>query len=187
SDSLLLPMANCTCSMWTLLLLPVFCVYRLCDTATIIPSCVPGQQGGKCNSTETAVPTSPTPEVKRSKCPLSMENYCLNGDCVYIPHENIHYCRCAKGYSGARCMHFELVRQPMSKQDVALTVAILFLIVVGLLIVSFLIYRRFSKNRSKHQSQDTREKDPTKTESKESFLGQDSLPPSETFHNLLHC
>ncbi|XP_043530421.1 uncharacterized protein LOC122539528 isoform X2 [Chiloscyllium plagiosum] len=109
------------------------------------------------STAETAVLTSPTPEVKRSKCPLSMENYCLNGDCVYIPHENIHYCRCAKGYSGARCMHLELVRQPMSKQDVALTVAILFLVVVGLLIVSFLIYRSFKVYEIHHLEMRTAE------------------------------
>ncbi|XP_048405001.1 proepiregulin-like [Stegostoma tigrinum] len=171
----------------SMLLLPVFCLYHLCDAGTVIPRCAPGQLTGQCNNTEAPVPASPTPEVKQSKCPLSMENYCLNGDCVYIPHENIHYCRCTKGYSGARCMHFELVQQPMSKQDVALTVALTFLAAVGLLIVSYLIYMRFRKNRSKHQSQNTRETDPIKTEPKELFLGQDSSPPNGTFHNLLHC
>ncbi|XP_041056793.1 proepiregulin-like [Carcharodon carcharias] len=179
--------SSSTCTEWTLLLLLEFCLYHLCDSTTIIPRCVPGQLGTECNATETPVIIPQAAEVKRSKCPPSMESFCLNGDCVYIPHENIHYCRCAKGFSGVRCMHFELVQQPISKEDVALTVAITFLVFVGLLIASYLIYMRCRKNRSKHQPHDTREKNPTTVESKEPFLGLNTLPPSTAFQNMLYC
>ncbi|XP_078062195.1 proepiregulin-like [Mustelus asterias] len=176
-----------TCTEWTLLLLLEFCLYRLCDSATISPPCDPGQLGNECNTTETPVVIPQAAEVRRSKCPPSMEGYCLNGDCVYIPNENTHYCRCAKDFSGVRCMQFELVQQPMSEEDVALTVAITFLVFVGLLIASFLIYMRCIKNRSKHQPHGGREKDPSTNESKASFLRLNTLPQSTTFQNVLYC
>ncbi|XP_067902876.1 proepiregulin-like [Heterodontus francisci] len=164
-----------------------FCLYHISESTTIVPRCVPGQLGSECNTTAMPVVIPQAAEMRRSKCPPAIEGYCLNGECVYIPDENLHYCRCAKGFNGARCMHFELVQQPMSKEDVALTVAIIFLVVVGLLIASYLIYVRCRKNRSKHQPHDTDEKDPTKIESEESFLGLNTLPSNTTFQNVLYC
>ncbi|XP_072353996.1 proepiregulin-like [Scyliorhinus torazame] len=170
---------------WTRLVLLEFCLYHFCDSATVTPRCSPGQLSSECSTTEVPVVIPQVAEVKRSKCPPSMEGYCLNGDCVYIPHENIHYCRCAKDFSGVRCMQFELVQQPLSEEDVALSLAITFLVFVGLLIASYLVYMRCRKN--KRQPYNAREKGPTTTESKESFLGLNTLPPSTTLQNVLHC
>ncbi|XP_067831095.1 proepiregulin-like [Heptranchias perlo] len=172
----------------TLILLMECCLYYISESTTIVPRCVPGQQNSECNTTDTPVVMPKAAEMRRSKCPASIEGYCLHGDCVYIAHENLHYCRCKKGFSGARCMHFELVQQPMSEEDVALTVAVTFLVFVGLLIASYLIYRRCRMNKSKNQPQYiVVEKNPAKTECKESFMGLNTSPPNTKFQNILYC
>uniref|UniRef100_UPI00398ECD1D uncharacterized protein n=1 Tax=Pristiophorus japonicus TaxID=55135 RepID=UPI00398ECD1D len=171
------------------LILPLFptelCLYHSSESTTIRPRCAPGQRDPECNTTDSNVIIPRVAEM-RSKCPSSMESYCLNGDCVYIARENLHYCRCTKGYTGARCMHFELVQQPMSKEDVALTVAVVVFVLAGLLIASYLIYRRCRKNRSKNQTQYVGVgRNPGKTECKELFLVVGTLPPDTTLQNLL--
>ncbi|KAM4672399.1 proepiregulin [Amazona ochrocephala] len=71
-----------------------------------------------------------------------MKDYCFHGQCVYIVDLNEHYCRCDVGFSGVRCVHSELVRQPLSKEYVALTVIVVLLFLVAISIASYYICRR---------------------------------------------
>lgn len=50
--------------------------------------------------------------------------------------------RCDVGFSGVRCVHSELVRQPLSKEYVALTVIVVLLFLTAVSIASYYIWRR---------------------------------------------
>ncbi|PKU37932.1 proepiregulin [Limosa lapponica baueri] len=62
--------------------------------------------------------------------------------------------RCDVGFSGVRCVHSELVRQPLSREYVALTVIIVLLFLVAISLASYYICRRYqSKKRQTNPSQ----------------------------------
>lgn len=50
--------------------------------------------------------------------------------------------RCDVGFSGVRCVHSELVRQPLSTEYVALTVILILLFLIAISIASYYICRR---------------------------------------------
>eukprot|EP00062_Callorhinchus_milii_P007629 gi/632949451/ref/XP_007890164.1/ PREDICTED: proepiregulin [Callorhinchus milii] len=128
------------------------CLFHNGESATTSPLCVPGQE---CNSLDPTVELPEAAKVVVSKCPLSMESYCYNGECMHIVSDNISFCKCDKGYFGNRCMHIELVRQPLSEEDVALAVAVSFMVLIGVLVATWLIYIRCKKSRSKNQPEYT--------------------------------
>ncbi|XP_064507409.1 proepiregulin isoform X2 [Pseudopipra pipra] len=109
---------------------------------TVIPLCGPGEME---NCTTALIQTENSPRVAQvgiTRCKPEMKDYCFHGQCVYIVDLDEHYCRCDVGFSGVRCVHSELVRQPLSKEYVALTVIVVLLFVAAISLASYYIYRR---------------------------------------------
>ncbi|XP_064005745.1 proepiregulin isoform X2 [Pogoniulus pusillus] len=87
-------------------------------------------------------------QVGITRCKPEMKDYCFHGQCVYIVDLDEHYCRCDVGFSGVRCVHSELVRQPLSKEYVALTVIIVLLFLGALCVAAYYICRRMKQLKS---------------------------------------
>ncbi|XP_012660773.1 proepiregulin [Otolemur garnettii] len=124
-------------------------------STTVIPSCIPGEAEDNCTA---LVQTDDSPRVAQvsiTKCGADMNGYCLHGQCIYLVDMEDNYCRCEVGYTGVRCEHFFLtVRQPLSKEYVALTVILILLV---LIIVAGSIYyfcRWYRKQKSKEQKKE---------------------------------
>ncbi|KAM9237403.1 proepiregulin [Dugong dugon] len=119
-------------------------------SATVIPSCIPGDSEDNCTA---LVQTEDNPQVAQvsiTKCGSDMNGYCLHGQCIYLVDMREHYCRCDVGYTGVRCEHFFLtVHQPLSKEYVALTVILtmFFLIAVTGCIYYFCRWYRNQKSK----------------------------------------
>uniref|UniRef100_A0A663MSS4 Proepiregulin n=1 Tax=Athene cunicularia TaxID=194338 RepID=A0A663MSS4_ATHCN len=117
---------------------------------TVIPLCGPGEME---NCTTALIQTENSPRVAQvgiTRCKPEMKDYCFHGQCVYIVDLDEHYCRCDVGFSGVRCVHSELVRQPLSKEYVALTVIVVLLFLTAISIASYYICRR-SRQRAKEE------------------------------------
>ncbi|XP_047930436.2 proepiregulin isoform X3 [Anser cygnoides] len=109
---------------------------------TVIPLCEPGEME---NCTTALIQTENSPRVAQvgiTRCKPEMKDYCFHGQCVYIVDLDEHYCRCDVGFSGVRCVHSELVRQPLSTEYVALTVILILLFLIAISIASYYICRR---------------------------------------------
>uniref|UniRef100_A0A8B9SBW2 Proepiregulin n=2 Tax=Apteryx owenii TaxID=8824 RepID=A0A8B9SBW2_APTOW len=109
---------------------------------TVIPLCAPGEMD---NCTTALIQTENSPRVAQvgiTRCKPEMKDYCFHGQCVYIVDLDEHYCRCDVGFSGVRCVHSELVRQPLSKEYVALTVILILLFLTAFSIASYYICKR---------------------------------------------
>ncbi|XP_075565964.1 bifunctional methylenetetrahydrofolate dehydrogenase/cyclohydrolase 2, mitochondrial isoform X1 [Pelecanus crispus] len=121
---------------------------------TVIPLCEPGEME---NCTTALIQTENSPRVAQvgiTRCKPEMKDYCFHGQCVYVVDLDEHYCRCDLGFSGVRCVHSELVRQPLSKEYVALTVIIVLLFLTAISIASYYICRRYrSKRRQTNASE----------------------------------
>ncbi|KAM7112093.1 bifunctional methylenetetrahydrofolate dehydrogenase/cyclohydrolase 2, mitochondrial-like isoform 3-T4 [Ciconia maguari] len=121
---------------------------------TVIPLCGPGDME---NCTTALIQTENSPRVAQvgiTRCKPEMKDYCFHGQCVYIVDLDEHYCRCDVGFSGVRCVHSELVRQPLSKEYVALTVIVVLLFLIAISIASYYICRRYrSKKRQTNASE----------------------------------
>ncbi|RLV88198.1 hypothetical protein DV515_00015548 [Chloebia gouldiae] len=131
---------------------------------TVIPLCGPGEME---NCTTALIQTENSPRVAQvgiTRCKPEMKDYCFHGQCVYIVDLDEHYCRygqaplilhislrwalrCDVGFSGVRCVHSELVRQPLSKEYVALTVIVVLLFLAALSLASYYICRRYRNKR----------------------------------------
>ncbi|XP_061201808.1 proepiregulin [Neopsephotus bourkii] len=121
---------------------------------TVIPLCGPGEME---NCTTALIQTENSPRVAQvgiTRCKPEMKDYCFHGQCVYIVDLDEHYCRCDVGFSGVRCVHSELVRQPLSKEYVALTVIVVLLFLIAISIASYYICRRY---RNKKRQMNTSE------------------------------
>uniref|UniRef100_A0A803WGY7 Proepiregulin n=1 Tax=Ficedula albicollis TaxID=59894 RepID=A0A803WGY7_FICAL len=108
---------------------------------TVIPLCGPGEME---NCTTALIQTENSPRVAQvgiTRCKPEMKDYCFHGQCVYIVDLDEHYCRCDVGFSGVRCVHSELVRQPLSKEYVALTVIVVLLFLAALSLAGYYICR----------------------------------------------
>ncbi|NXW64776.1 EREG protein, partial [Eurystomus gularis] len=102
------------------------------------------------NCTTALIQTENSPRVAQvgiTRCKPEMKDYCFHGQCVYIVDLDEHYCRCDVGFSGVRCVHSELVRQPLSKEYVALTVIVVLLFLAAISIASYYICRRYRNKR----------------------------------------
>ncbi|XP_075357470.1 bifunctional methylenetetrahydrofolate dehydrogenase/cyclohydrolase 2, mitochondrial-like isoform X3 [Mycteria americana] len=121
---------------------------------TVIPLCGPGDME---NCTTALIQTENSPRVAQvgiTRCKPEMKDYCFHGQCVYIVDLDEHYCRCDVGFSGVRCVHSELVRQPLGKEYVALTVIVVLLFLIAISIASYYICRRYrSKKRQTNASE----------------------------------
>ncbi|XP_064567568.1 proepiregulin isoform X1 [Zonotrichia leucophrys gambelii] len=121
---------------------------------TVIPLCGPGEME---NCTTALIQTENSPRVAQvgiTRCKPEMKDYCFHGQCVYIVDLDEHYCRCDVGFSGVRCVHSELVRQPLSKEYVALTVIVVLLFLAALSLAAYYVCRRYrSKRRQTNASE----------------------------------
>ncbi|XP_042668693.1 proepiregulin [Centrocercus urophasianus] len=116
---------------------------------TVIPLCAPGEME---NCTTALVQTENSPRVAQvgiTRCKPEMKDYCFHGQCVYIVDLDEHYCRCDVGFSGVRCVHSELVRQPLSTEYVALTVILVLLFLIAISIAGYYICKRY-RNKKRH-------------------------------------
>ncbi|XP_010210020.1 PREDICTED: proepiregulin [Tinamus guttatus] len=114
---------------------------------TVIPLCEPSEMD---NCTTALIQTENSPRVAQvgiTRCKPEMKDYCFHGQCVYIVDLDEHYCRCDVGFSGVRCVHSELVRQPLSKEYVALTVILILLFLVAASIASYYICKRYRNKK----------------------------------------
>ncbi|XP_027554337.1 proepiregulin isoform X1 [Neopelma chrysocephalum] len=124
---------------------------------TVIPLCGPGEME---NCTTALIQTENSPRVAQvgiTRCKPEMKDYCFHGQCVYIVDLDEHYCRCDVGFSGVRCVHSELVRQPLSKEYVALTVIVVLLFVAAISLASYYIYRRYRNKRRQTNASEYKE------------------------------
>nr|KAF6431155.1 epiregulin [Rousettus aegyptiacus] len=141
-----------------LLLCLGFHLLQVVISATVIPSCIPGESEDNCTA---LVQTENNPRmapVVITKCSSDHNGYCLHGQCIYLVGISENYCRCELGYAGVRCEHFFLtVQQPLSEEYVVLSVI---LIVLFLLIVAGFIYYfcRWYKNKKSKESKKEYEK-----------------------------
>ncbi|XP_008936876.1 PREDICTED: proepiregulin, partial [Merops nubicus] len=124
---------------------------------TVIPLCGPGEME---NCTTALIQTENSPRVAQvgiTRCKPEMKDYCFHGQCVYIVDLDEHYCRCDVGFSGVRCVHSELVRQPLSKEYVVLTVIVVLLFVAAVSIASYYICRRCRNKRRQTNASEYKE------------------------------
>ncbi|NXO00556.1 EREG protein, partial [Rhinopomastus cyanomelas] len=112
------------------------------------------------NCTTALIQTENSPRVAQvgiTRCKPEMKDYCFHGQCVYVVDLDEHYCRCDVGFSGVRCVHSELVRQPLSKEYVALTVIVVLLFLVAASIASYYICRRYRNKRRQTNTKEYKE------------------------------
>ncbi|XP_053116142.1 proepiregulin isoform X2 [Hemicordylus capensis] len=116
---------------------------------TIIPLC-------RFNATEnctTALENNPrVAQVELTECKSEWQNFCFNGECIYVAERDQPHCRCYKGYTGHRCSHSildpDLVQQPLTNEYVALA---LLLVIFFLAAVAIAMYYgcRWHQNKKK--------------------------------------
>ncbi|KAM6429253.1 proepiregulin [Rhynochetos jubatus] len=124
---------------------------------TVIPLCGPGEME---NCTTALIQTENSPRVAQvgiTRCQPEMKDYCFHGQCVYIVDLNEHYCRCDVGFSGVRCVHSELVRQPLSKEYVVLTVIVVVLFLTAVSIACYYICRRYRRKKRQTNASEYKE------------------------------
>ncbi|XP_019372286.1 PREDICTED: proepiregulin [Gavialis gangeticus] len=114
---------------------------------TVIPSCGPSDVD---NCTTALIQTEHSPRVAQvaiTQCKAEMKDYCFHGQCMYLVDLNEHYCRCDLGYSGVRCVHSELVTQPLSTEYVALTVTVILFVLIAISVASYYFYRWYQNKQ----------------------------------------
>uniref|UniRef100_A0A8D2LPI8 Proepiregulin n=1 Tax=Varanus komodoensis TaxID=61221 RepID=A0A8D2LPI8_VARKO len=87
--------------------------------------------------------TTQAAEVVVTSCQSGMQNYCFNGQCVYIVDLKQHYCKCKAGYVGVRCGHsnLELVHRPLNNEYLALTILMVLFIFLAVSVGIYFSYR----------------------------------------------
>ncbi|XP_043917100.1 proepiregulin-like [Protopterus annectens] len=139
-----------SCILWnsacTFLMLLGFNSMNVAYSGTAAPLCGPVENASGCQDPDSAE-LPHMAEVRIRNCSQNMENYCLYGTCIFFEDLQEHHCRCEVGYTGSRCMHMELVVQPMSEKFVALTVVLTVLFVTGVSVAIYFIHTWYKKNR----------------------------------------
>ncbi|XP_061445831.1 proepiregulin isoform X2 [Rhineura floridana] len=120
---------------------------------TVIPLCGTNETD---NCTTALVRTQHSPRVAQveiTSCRSEMQNYCFNGQCIYLVSLNAHHCRCHKGYFGDRCSHStldsKLVIQPLSNEYLALTIILVMLFFIAILVASYYFYRWYQNKKGR--------------------------------------
>ncbi|MEE6461867.1 hypothetical protein FKM82_001433 [Ascaphus truei] len=139
-----------TCS---LLVLCGFLMLQLVCGTTVIPLCKPGDPAENCTIAMVQTDDSPrVAPVKIIRCRTEMENFCFNGQCMYLVDLDEHSCRCNKGFTGDRCVHPEFVKKPTSQEYLALTIFLTLLLLLAIAVASFFAYKWY-KNKKLSQPQ----------------------------------
>uniref|UniRef100_A0A8D0GNK1 Proepiregulin n=1 Tax=Sphenodon punctatus TaxID=8508 RepID=A0A8D0GNK1_SPHPU len=155
-------MVPASCSQLRLASLLLLClVFHQLQAAlgtTVIPLC--GRNETE-NCTTALVQTENSPRMAQvgiTKCKPEMKDYCFHGQCMFLVEMDEHHCRCDVGFSGARCMHSELVVQPLSKEYVVLTVLLLLFLLVASLVAIYYFYEWYQgKKRRNADNKDYKE------------------------------
>ncbi|XP_041065881.1 protransforming growth factor alpha-like [Carcharodon carcharias] len=108
-----------------------------------------------CNSLEntSSVPTGPpvaaAVRAHFEDCPVSHQNFCLNGKCRFLVQESSAACICRSGYIGIRCEHADLlaVVAIKQKQQAIATLVVVSVIVSVLLIAACVLLHCCRKQR----------------------------------------
>lgn len=65
-------------------------------------------------------------------CDKSLDDYCLNGQCMLKVDANEKLCQCEMGFHGSRCEHPQLVVRPMGEEQLAVIIVCVVLLIIGL-------------------------------------------------------
>ncbi|XP_029455863.1 proepiregulin [Rhinatrema bivittatum] len=131
--------------------LGLYVLQTACGT-TMGPLCKDGE-----SCTTALEHSSQVTQVTIVKCRSEMEDYCFHGQCMYLEEADTHFCRCDKGYIGSRCLHSELVIQPVSREYVALTVVLIVFFLLAIALVLFFAYKRYRAKRCKQPKKEYHE------------------------------
>ncbi|XP_053559288.1 proepiregulin-like [Bombina bombina] len=138
--------------MHRILILFAFHVFQLACGTTVTPLCKPGESADSCTTAMVKTDeSSRAAPVKIARCKAEMENFCWNGQCMYLVELDEHYCRCDTGFTGIRCVHSELVTQPTSPEYLALTIFLTLLSLLAIAVASFFAYQ-WHKNKKLRES-----------------------------------
>lgn len=146
---------NCWMRLSSLVLLYSLYLMQVMSLTTVVPLC--NSNDSAVNCTTAMVKTNGSPRVapvKISSCKEEMQDYCWNGQCMYLVDLDEHYCRCDKGYTGTRCTHTELVQKPPIEEYLALTIFLTFLLLLAIAVALFFAYKWY---KNKKLSQPTKE------------------------------
>uniref|UniRef100_A0A8C5MYQ8 Proepiregulin n=1 Tax=Leptobrachium leishanense TaxID=445787 RepID=A0A8C5MYQ8_9ANUR len=129
------------------LLFSFYLMQTVCLT-TVVPLCGSNESAGNCTTAMVKTNLSPrAAPVKVATCKGEMEDFCWNGQCMYLVDLDEHYCRCDKGYTGTRCTHTELVKQPLSEEYLALTIFLTLLLLLAIAVALFFAYKWYKNKK----------------------------------------
>ncbi|CAN2388893.1 Proepiregulin, partial [Pristimantis euphronides] len=124
-----------------------------CET-TVAPLC---KSGENCTTASMATTESPVSSVRIGKCSEELNNYCLNGQCLYLLDMDEHYCRCESGYGGLRCTNSHFLTQPVNEKYLALTIFLTAMLLLAVLLVVLLAYKWYALKKSNQPNQKYKE------------------------------
>uniref|UniRef100_A0A8C8RVB8 Epiregulin n=1 Tax=Pelusios castaneus TaxID=367368 RepID=A0A8C8RVB8_9SAUR len=149
----------------------VFYLLQAAFGTTVTPLCESNEME---NCTTALIQTANSPRVAEdgiAACKPEMQDYCIHGECWYHVDLNEHLCRCDTGFSGARCVHSDLVRDTytwyLSKEYLALTIILILFSLTAISIVAYFLYIWYQKenkrqaNNREYKEVDVHEKNPT--------------------------
>ncbi|KAM4808638.1 proepiregulin-like [Rhinophrynus dorsalis] len=153
---------DCWNRIYSLLILFAFHMLHLVNgtatTTTMVPLCKEGESAENCTTAmvKTADSSKKAP-VKITACKREMDNYCLNGQCIYHVDLDEHSCRCERGYSGSRCAHSELVFRPMNQEYLAITIFLAILLLLAVAVALFFAHQWYKNKKLRQSSTDYKE------------------------------
>nr|XP_033798409.1 proepiregulin [Geotrypetes seraphini] len=150
---------GCCGSMYQLCIFGGFYLFQIAFGTTVVPLCGDGDTAGNCTTALALTEhSSRVVPIQISSCRPEMQSYCFHGECKYLEEADAHFCQCDKGYTGARCVHSELVFMPMSSEHVVLIVVLVvsFLILI-IASVSYFAYKRYYPKRFKQPKKEYKE------------------------------
>ncbi|KAF7239016.1 Proepiregulin [Varanus komodoensis] len=119
---------------------------------TVIPLCGSNETDRCTTNLVQTKATTQAAEVVVTSCQSGMQNYCFNGQCVYIVDLKQHYCKCKAGYVGVRCGHsnLELVHRPLNNEYLALTILMVLFIFLAVSVGIYFSYRWYENKKQRH-------------------------------------
>ncbi|XP_030048347.1 proepiregulin [Microcaecilia unicolor] len=150
---------GCCRSVYQLCIFMGFYLFQIAFSTTVVPLCGDGDTADNCTTALAHSQPSSRVAPVQVKCRPEMQSYCFHGECKYLEEADIHYCQCDKGYTGARCVHSDLVIQPMSREHVVLIVVLVvsFLILLIIVCLSYFAYKRYNAKRCKQPRKEYKE------------------------------
>ncbi|XP_066487426.1 proepiregulin-like [Tiliqua scincoides] len=116
-------------------------------STTIIPLC--GINATNCTTALVRTENNPrVAQVEIRGCKSEMQDYCFNGECMYLVELDKHSCKCNSGYFGARCGHSNLeTKLPLSNEYVTLTAVLILFFLVAMSIAIYYFYQWYQNRK----------------------------------------